>query len=252
MKKNHFFFGYAGNKRSEVDKIHDYLKDSILDVKTIVEPFCGTTAFSVYMSLLYPKRFKYILNDFDPNITILYNLARNKDKFDKFINILNKITMKLNKEIYMKLVKEKQFIGWFISHLIYAIRAGLYNLEYKNKIYNFDEYPIVKFLRNENIEIINGDGTELVMKYQDNKEYLLFIDPPYIASCNEFYSSKVSNIYEYCEGCKIETMKAVVCFVLENNWIIRLLFKNNVKSEYKKLYQGSKKHTTHLIISNIK
>ena len=252
MKKNHFFFGYAGNKRGEVDKIHDYLKDSILNVKTIVEPFCGTSAFSVYMSLLYPKRFKYIINDYDPNLIILYKLARNKDKFDKFISILNKITIKLNKVKYLKIVKENQFIGWFISHLIYSMRAGLYNLDYKQKTYNFDEYPIVKFLRNEDIEIINGDGINIIMKYQDNKEYLLFIDPPYTASCNEFYASKTTNIYEYCESNKINDMKANVIFVLENNWIIRLLFKHNIKSEYNKLYQCSKKNTTHLIISNIK
>jgi len=90
------------------------------------------------------------------------------------------------------------------------------------------------------------------MKYRECKDYLLFLDPPYTASCNEFYSNKTTNIYEYCESNNIDKMKAIVIFVLENNWIIRLLFKHNIKSEYNKLYQCSKKNTSHLIISNIK
>ena len=63
MKKNHFFIPYAGNKRSEVEKIYDSIKDKLNDIEYIVEPFCGTSAFSYYMSLRHPKQFKYILND---------------------------------------------------------------------------------------------------------------------------------------------------------------------------------------------
>ena len=35
---------------------------------------------------------------------------------------------------------------------IYNIRCGLYKADYKPQIYNFDNLPIVKFLRNEDIE----------------------------------------------------------------------------------------------------
>ena len=57
MKKNHFFMGYAGNKRNEVGTIYDSIKDKLTDIEYIVEPFCGTSAFSYYMSLKHPKKF---------------------------------------------------------------------------------------------------------------------------------------------------------------------------------------------------
>ena len=71
MKQNHFIFGYAGNKRGEVEVIQNYLEQNynFEKIKTIVEPFCGTSAYSYYLSTLYPKKFKYILND---NNKLLY------------------------------------------------------------------------------------------------------------------------------------------------------------------------------------
>ena len=45
-------------------------------------------------------------------------------------------------------------------------------------------------------------------------------------------------------------MNALLLICLENTWIIKLLFQNNIKNEYEKKYQTTKKNTTHLIISN--
>ena len=58
--KNHFIFPYAGNKRQEVEKIHEYLKDKINGVETVVEPFCGSSAMSVYLAMQYPGRFRVV------------------------------------------------------------------------------------------------------------------------------------------------------------------------------------------------
>ena len=51
--KNHFFIPYSGNKREEVDKIYDLMKDNIKNDTIIIEPFCGTSALSFY---IYGKR----------------------------------------------------------------------------------------------------------------------------------------------------------------------------------------------------
>ena len=67
--KNHFIFSYAGNKRNEVEQIFD--KIDLKDIDTIIEPFCGSSAMSYYLSTLYPKKFKYILND---NSKEIYNI----------------------------------------------------------------------------------------------------------------------------------------------------------------------------------
>ena len=65
--KNHFLLPYSGNKRNEVENIYNTTKDiyKYEDIKTIVEPFCGSCAYSYYISTLYPKKYKYILNDND-------------------------------------------------------------------------------------------------------------------------------------------------------------------------------------------
>ena len=45
-------------------------------------------------------------------------------------------------------------------------------------------------------------------------------------------------------------MDAYIVLCLEDNWIIKLLFKDYIKAEYNKKYEMSKKKTTHLIITN--
>ena len=46
MKQNHFVIGYAGNKRKEVEVIYNMIESKINENSIIVEPFCGTSAFS--------------------------------------------------------------------------------------------------------------------------------------------------------------------------------------------------------------
>lgn len=62
IMKNHFIFPYAGNKREEVEKIHEILKKNIdlSKIKTIIEPYCGSSAMSYYLSTIYPNKFNYV------------------------------------------------------------------------------------------------------------------------------------------------------------------------------------------------
>ena len=87
--KNHFFFSYAGNKRNEVDHILSYIESQNFDnIKTIIEPFCGSSALSYYISTKYPKKFNYILNDFDEHLITLYKLTSNEKNLKSLIKIL--------------------------------------------------------------------------------------------------------------------------------------------------------------------
>lgn len=255
--KNHFIFSWAGNKRMEVEKILE-LVNLTDDIKTIIEPFCGTSAFSVYISKLYPKKYKYIINDNDDNLIKLYNYIKNND-----IDIQNKINNTMKnikcKDDYLKIIDKNyndQFISWFISHKISSIRPGLYDTDYvysdkKNVV--FKNYEIYNFLKNEDVEIINGDGIQIFEKYLNNNKVLLFIDPPYLSSCNHFYSDKATtNVYEYMYNNNFFKKKSNLICVLEENWIIKLLFKKYYFIKYEKLYQVSKKKTTHLVILNKK
>jgi site-specific DNA-adenine methylase len=254
--KNEFFFGYAGNKRKEVKYVIDYIneKTDIFNGEnhyTIVEPFCGSCAISIKISQLYPNQFTYVLNDCNKLLFDLLKIAKDEDKFLSFQNELNeKIKTIINKEVYLECIKEKTLIAWFIKNLIYTIRPGMYNFNYKPKTYDFTNKGIISFLRNENVIILNNDGTEVYEEFMGKTRCVIICDPPYLDSCNEFYSSKTTNIYEYVAKSNINNNMAKTIFILENNWIVKLLFANNLFIEYDKTYEGSKKKTTHLMISN--
>lgn len=255
-KKNHFIMAYAGNKRKECNQIYERIKDNIDDIKTIIEPFCGTSSFSFYMSLKFPKRFKYILNDINKDLIELYEIMMDEEKLNILIDRLNNLPQPMTKEMYLGIIKDGAF-GWIVKNLIYSIRPGLYPSE-RNIKTNFDNLrncPMINFLKTEDVIITNANGVDLLMVEQDNPDSLIFIDPPYLASCNSYYDLNKntrleSTIYEYLADHNIKNMSSYIILVLESNWIIKLLFKDLVKGEYDKKYEGSKKNTSHLIIDN--
>lgn len=251
--KNHFYIAYTGNKRNEFNEIETYI-NKIFDnfennIDTIIEPFCGSCAFSYCISLKHPKKFKYILNDMDENLIYLLNAIKNENsRLDLEKNINEKLKNIKNKDDYNNL---EGFYRWFIHNKYYYIRPGLYPPENKFKNINLNECPFTKFILNENIEFINMDGRNLIQKYYNDETKLIFVDPPYIISCNALYTNKTGlNIYEWFYNNKINDSKCWFIIVLEDNWIINLLFNENIKHSYNKLYQHSKKKTKHLIITN--
>jgi len=247
--KNHFIFSYAGNKRQEVEKIYENLDLSNID--TIIEPFCGTSALSYYISTLHPKKFKYILNDNNKLLIELYKILKDdketllfETKIDNIIKDTN-----FNRDIYIKL-DINTLEGYFIKNRIYAIRPGFFRLNHKYKYIKLSDYPIVNFLRTENVEIRNDNALHLYKLHCDDFKTLIFLDPPYINTCNDFYRNPSIEIYEYLRNNKIENNKAYICLVLENISIINSLFKDSKIIQYPKLYQTSKKQTNHMMILN--
>ena len=241
--KNHFLMAYSGNKRNECEDIYNEIKDKLTNIKTIIEPFCGTSAFSYYLSLKHPKQFKYILNDNNKYLIQLYVIARDEKKLEQLIKLLDAKIKDLNKDKYDKIAKEDDFLSWVIIHKFYAIRAGLFPINRKIiTTFNYlKECPIIKFLRSEEIIFHNKDGVQIINHYKNNEHSFIFLDPPYLISCNDFYADAKVNVYEYLYENKINKMKALIVLCLESNWIIKLLFNNQVKKEYSKLYQSSKK-----------
>ena len=88
----------------------------------------------------------------------------------------------------------------------------------------------------------------------------IFLDPPYIASCNNFYSTdtgeNIENIYEklYHKGLKNFKCKILICH--ENNWLFKILFNDYLdgETEYQKRYNNTikSKHnkTSHICVKN--
>ena len=54
------------------------------NIDTIIEPCCGTSALSYYISLQHPKKFKYILNDLNKQLIELYTIMKDKAKCKKY------------------------------------------------------------------------------------------------------------------------------------------------------------------------
>ena len=251
--KNHFIMAYAGNKRTEVQDLYEEIKDKLDGITTIIEPFCGTSAFSYYVSLKHPGKFKYILNDNNKYLIKLYQVMQNEEELNKLIETFNKWVSDITKEKYDIIAKVDAFENWAFIHKYYSIRAGLFPTTRKinpDFITKMKDAPIINFLRNENIELVNDNAILLVDQYKDDEHALIFLDPPYLNVCNDFYHDTKINIYEYLYKNKIGLYISTVMLCLEDNWIIKLLFNGQIKKEYAKIYQGSKKKTTHLIITN--
>lgn len=259
--KNHFFIGYAGNKRKEVKSICDYIDlNNKPNIKTIIEPYCGTASLSYYIWLNNKdKNYKYILNDNNPFLIELYNVAKDDTKLKEFHKEIVKLFNSIwdlpeneRKPIYNKINMNKDLLSWFFKSKIFGIRAGIYPVK-DFKIKTFDKIlnaPIIDFIRNADITFTNNDGLDTYKLYCDNENSLIFLDPPYLARINSFYNSPSVEIYEYLFNNDIEKNKAYIVLCLENSWIIKMLFKGKKNTTYDKYYDMSHKKTVHIIIVN--
>ena len=100
---------------------------------------------------------------------------------------------------------------------------------------------------------LNNLIIEFINKYNQDDDKLFLLDPPYMATCNDFYNCKDVNIYEWVFNNKslLLDSKNKIIFILENIWVIKLLLKNfKILFEYNKIYDLSHKKTTHIIYSN--
>ena len=254
--KNNFYITYPGNKRTEMKGLYPYL--DFINIDTIVEPYAGSCAISYYIST-QKQGLTYILNDNNPYLKQMYEILIDEEKTKTFENeINNKIKDVKTKEEYMDIVTKKTFMAWFVSHKYFNIRPGLCPFGYRGKEailkpVDFLSYPIVKFFRNNKIIYMCDDAITVYEKYKNNKNCMIIMDPPYISTTNNFYLDHNMNIYEYLYNNNISIQKAKIYLILENIWIIKLLFKNNfMLFEYDKQYILSRKKRTHIIISNIK
>lgn len=273
---------YLGNKRTEFKEIIKYV--DLNGVKTIVEPFAGTAYVSYKISTLYPKQFKYHINDLNDMTYQFYETFKDKNKCEeinknvnKYINEYNTILEKISDED-MKNYKSFELKEYYknklnsykenkdLSIFIFINKASRgFNVPNFRKVAIFDitKYGIYQFINNEDVTITKLDGVEIVDEYKDNKEALIFCDPPYLLSANDFYMNSYKNkrdtekkiflnIYQYFNINNINEMKAKLLIVVEDSWIIDLLFKDYQRFKYDKIYQINKTKTKHTIIINYK
>jgi len=253
--RNHFFMPWFGNKRREVEEIINNIHIS-KHINIVCEPYCGTGSFSFYISSLYPNKYIYLLNDNDQKLIELYTVAQNGESLQKLQDEVNELITDMDKTKYNEIVKNKDSLAsYLIRRKIYNRFPGLFPIDNRTvpKTINLIDCPIVNFLRTENVTFSCGDGLEFYKSHCDNKNTMIFLDPPYLDSCNTMYSDNCNtNIYDYLFKNSIRKNKAYIVLCLENNWIIKLLFKNYKIHTYDKRYELSKKKTSHMIATNKK
>jgi len=254
--KNHFVCPYAGNKRDETTTIYNTLIEKDIlnkNIDTIVEPYCGSAAISYYISLQSPLKYKYILNDNCRQLIELYHILQDNEKISNFIETVNEMTFKddkfIDKEEYLRIVKQKDVYSYFIKNKLCGMRPGIYPRDKKHATHILDlekfmNTPIINFIQTENIEFSNEDAIK-VMLSNNNDSTLLLVDPPYLMTCNSFYENHNSNIYEWIYINPNVMLNCV--FILENIWLIKLLFKDYNIVEYDKKYKCTHRASKHAI-----
>ena len=244
---------YNGNKRNEAENFYNSI--DLSQIKTIIEPFCGTSAISYYIWTKNPD-LKFILNDNNKFIIEMYNIMKDDEKLKAFedkINLCIIPEVSKNKESYDKFIKENNDIfGWFISHKFYNIRPGIFPYNKKINEIDFKKMPVYNFYKNAKIEFYNLDGLEIYEKYKTDNKNLIILDPPYLIYGNDFYLDCKINIYEHLYNNDIKKEKAKIYLILEDNWIIKLLFNKYIIQSYDKKYMTTRKNTNHIIIYNKK
>jgi len=249
---SHFIISYAGNKRKEF--IHFKNNINLDGIKNIIEPFCGTSAISFNLWLEHKDRFNYYLNDNSVDIYNIYKLLKDETP-DVILNNLNNIKKSIkNKEDFNNLYKSKfNTFEFIVLQKMCSFRFGLYDMKKSNNEYKLSNLQLkfIEFIKCPYVYISNDDWFIPFDKYKDDANSLFFLDPPYLSLCNDFYQNKTINIYEYMFNNKIELFKSHIYLILENMWIIKLLFcNNNILTTYGKIYAISKKHTEHILIYN--
>ena len=242
-----FYFAYAGNKRKELEEINKYVDLTRYD--TIIEPFGGTCSLSRY---LYEKdrTKKYLISD---NNIHLINFCNNfrKDS-DTIINDtlakMETITTKDEYNTYIRSNDKDDLIYYLIRATWYSLRPGLYSERRpKYKDLKKNSVNINEFF--ENNEYLYKDYKEQLELYKNDERSLIFLDPPYIVSCNDLYDCPTIDweyLYNWTKSCKCKFI-----IIVNDNIFMQLLFKEFMKESNIKTYQMTKKKVKHNIYSNI-
>lgn len=250
---NHFLFCYYGNKRKD----YKHFKDNICydNVKTIVEPFGGSSAISFNIWKTYNNKFSYHINDLDENLYNIYKILK-EETIDHIFDKINDVkdTIK-SKEDFEQLYKKSNKNIYEIIYLNKgsSFRYGRFHERaLTKKLYKptIEQRLFSQFIKQDYVHITNEDYKISYDFHKDIKDTIIFLDPPYLLSCNQGYAHRSTDCYEYLSK-DIKERKATILLPLEHNDIVLLLFKHyNIIAEWSKTYQITKKKITMTLITN--
>jgi site-specific DNA-adenine methylase len=266
-----FYFAYAGSKTNENHEIADLVAKARADdmpFDKVVEVFGGSLAFSRFLWGMYGQDITYLTSDADGDLTSFCN------------------EFYANKETVLDMVKEKQAEIWgsadrkeaFKAHFKNVPEGGLDKLAWfllhkKNAVMNrmgfFNPSRNMCVFRNyENLTAVTDDffknGTEYacqdfrvyLKQVKNDPNALVYLDPPYIEKCNDFYKGKGREIGEIFSFLHVWMMECKCKYIMVHSdcALLRKWVEDGdvpLVKTYEKMYSISRKTVTHLVLSNI-
>jgi len=228
----------------------------LTDIDTIVEPFCGSCAISINLSILHPKRFKYILNDLDVKLIEIFNIIK-AGKWKDIVDEYNNFNFSMDKNEYNEIINKNTILSYILGHRHYQFRIN-YPPTNKKIIKLKESYKFIDFVLNEDVEFRNSNAIDVIEELKNEPNTLIYLDPPYIKTRNvDFYDNNYKNdflsIYNYLDDFYIEQPKSRMYLnVLYNEGLIkRYANKYILLDEYDVKYkQGKERNKRHIILSN--
>lgn len=249
-KKINFYFSYMGNKRQELKHLNIINKDNLNNYSMVCEPFCGSSAFSYW---LFRNGFngKFLLNDHDKELIDFLKIAKEKGTSHFFEECHKRMTADdFTKDKHKEYIKANDEFRYFYWHKCYNYRKGLYpdpqHVKQPKCIYKHEDLD--NFFMSNKITLTNKDYKDIFKKVKNKKGALVFLDPPYLDSYNGYYHSVDRTIKGEIQDTTqmyvdildfMKTCKCSVILVLNNNALIKHLYKDFFKYEYNKSYNST-------------
>jgi site-specific DNA-adenine methylase len=183
-----------------IDKVNEYP-----NFKLFIDVFGGSCIVTLSVKELFPHK-TYFYNDLNAGLVTLFRVCQNKESYEKLKHKLSYTTyseeehdkaFRLIKDALINGIKindvtlawatfvynRMSFAGIFQTHTKsgFAIdRSGEHNfaLEFENKIRSLDSFRTSL----NGITLLNKNFSKVFELFEDNKNALFFIDPPYSKS----------------------------------------------------------------------
>jgi DNA adenine methylase len=248
---------WVGGKRREIKHFEKYIPKHDI----YIEPFFGGGALYWHMQ---PK--KAIINDVNSELINFYevlkfNYSELIDELQHYIlskEFFNDQVIKLNNQNFTSEI-ERASTFYYLNKTSFSGKwrlnsKGKYNNtwgNYKKENYKSLDFECSKSLKDTTI--LNGDYKQIFNTFKHDENTFMFLDPPYL-DCDSMYTDNqdFTGIYDYLsqyiEGCNCKMM-----LVVKGNNLIRELFHEYIKDEYKINYSHNAKSNlmhNHLIITN--
>jgi site-specific DNA-adenine methylase len=254
MKYVMFLGSRLGCKLNDIKFFEDLIPTNS---KTIVEGYAGS--FSLIRKNYFDKDVKLHINDNDKTLIKVLEIIQKDNKINEYIDSYKTLLIKHGKNAkeMKKSFNELEIPIEIKQHILNGYTVRGFFKPFPN---SFNINPLKDLLNK--CEITNIDISVILIRYQQDKDAFLFLDPPYLDSDNTQYKGNNrldnnnylnDNTVHYINLLKFLEDKKTVCkvmIILNGNAIINYLFKNFIKKTYEKTYQITKNKATHVIITN--